>query len=194
MKIYQMFSFVLILACIACQQAKRPNEEQTPTEETGQVELTDSTIWGHLGVDTGMSSIEFITDGNDTLKLYRTNPYTGEDGRFIGEVRNYNDCFGITLSADEESFITAINTSQLCQTWASDEGSINLKSDGSIISKRLPYNGWKLMNGHILLSSEQQLEYGITTRIDTMDIIRLDEDTLVIISNLNQRIIFSKKD
>ena len=142
--------------------------------------VRDSTLWGHLGEDTGMSTLQFITDGGDTLDVFRTSQYTGEDGRMLGEVRNYTDRFAITLGEGNETLVTAINVTQLARHWDTDDGRMDLKADGTVSCKGLPYNGWKLWNGHILLSSEQQQEYGKATRVDTMEIVVLDDDSLVI--------------
>lgn len=172
-------------------------------EQTGKIEniegdsietvttVNDSTLWGHLGTDTGMSALQFITDDNDTLELYRTDPYTGTDGRLTGDIRNYTDRFAITISADGESMTTAINATQLAQTWNTENGSIDMKDDGVIISKNLAYDGWKLWNGRILLSSQQQMEYGLVNRVDTMDIMLLTDDSLVIRNHINQILSFS---
>ena len=138
--------------------------------------LPDSTIWGHLGEDSGMSALEFITDDGDTLELYRTNPYTGEDGRLMGDIRNYKDHFAITLDAGGETMLTAINTTQLKEVWQK--------------AKTEPYDGWTVGNGQIVLSSQQKQEVGIVTRLDTMTIEWLDSDSLVIRNHINQLIKF----
>ena len=173
-----------------------PQETQENTEEVDSTQvipaLPDSTIWGHLGEDTGMSTLQFITDQGDTLDIYRSSQYTGEDGNLMGEVRNYTDRFAITLTEGGETMLTAINATQLAQEWKTKNGSINIKPDGTITSQDQAYNGWKLWNGHILLSSEQQQEYGSVTRVDTMDILVLDEDSLIIRSHVNQILSFSK--
>ena len=86
---------------------------------------------------------------------------------------------------------TAINVTQLAQTWNTENGSIDMKDDGVIISKNLAYDGWKLWNGRILLSSQQQMEYGLVNRVDTMDIMLLTDDSLVIRNHINQILSFS---
>ena len=174
---------LLLVAIIltGCKQTDKPTSIPVEAQKQPTVQLPDSTLWGHLGEDTGMSTLQFITQQGDTLELYRTNPITGEDGQLMGEVRNCTDLFAITLQADGETMRTAVNATQLSQLWKTEEGSVNLKPDGSIISKKHPYDGWKLWNGHILLSSQQEQEVvGRVQRIDTLDIHWLSADSLII--------------
>ena len=179
---------------VGCKPTAQKTGGDTPKTDSTQVTtaLPDSTLWGHLGEDTGMSTLQFITDQGDTLDIYRSSQYTGEDGNLMGEVRNYTDRFAITLSEGGETMLTAINATQLAQKWQAENGSIDIKPDGTVASQNLTYNGWKLWNGHILLSSLQHQEYGDVTRVDTMDILVLDEDSLIIRSHVNQILSFSK--
>ena len=175
-----LFLALAIMAATACKREKT-EESVTTADKTETIEAEkDSTLWGHLGEDTGMGTLQFVTDQGDTLSIFRTDQLTGEDGLFLGEVRNYTDRFAITLKSDGETLLTAINTTQLAQRWQTKQGTLTIKVDGTVTSQGLPYNGWKLWNGHILLSSEHRLEAGTATRIDTMDIAHLDEDSLLI--------------
>ena len=140
--------------------------------------IPDSTIWGHLGEDTGMSALQFITDKGDTMEVYRTSQYTGEDGKLLGDIRELTDHFALTLREGNETLGTAVNASQLERLWKQADTA--------------PYDGWKLWNGHIVLSSQQKKEIGIISQLDTMDIEWLDDDSLVVTNQLNQRITFVK--
>lgn len=195
MKKVGLLTLGLFLLFAACKKSKEtPDEPVVPSEtEAAQPEIPDSTLWGHLGEDTGMSTLQFITDAGDTLEVYRTSQYTGKDGCLIGEVRNYTDRFAVTLTEGNETLVTAINMTQLIQQWYAKNGSMTIKGDGTITSDDMPYNGWKLWNGHFLLSSEQRQEYGMVSRIDTMDIIWLDNDSLIIRDHINQIQAFSTK-
>ncbi|MBR1789425.1 MAG: hypothetical protein IJ762_09610 [Bacteroidaceae bacterium] len=164
---------------------KEPAGTHTETE-TDSPALCDSTVWGHLGEDTGMSAMQFVTDAGDTLEVYRTSPYTGKDGKLMGEIRNMTDRFALTLTEGNETMVTAVNVTQLSQAWHTPEGTMEIKSDGTVVSQSLPYNGWKLWNGHILFSSEVAQEYGKVTRVDTMDIVSLNDDSLLIRNHVNQ--------
>ncbi len=186
---------IVAFSIAACKPT--PHETVQDGDSTDSVEnipnLPDSTLWGRLGEDTGMSALQFITDSGDTLEVYRTSPYTGEDGRMIGDIRNYKDRFAITLTEGNETLLSAVNVSQLAQNWQSENGSMNIHSNGSVETKNLPYNGWKLWNGHFLLSAQQKQENGLLiTRIDTMEIEQLDEETLVLRTPLNQELSFTR--
>ena len=187
-------SFLLLGACTlllaGCKQENKDSGTPPPPPEQEQ---RDSTLWGRLGEDTGMSVLQLITDNGDTLDLYRTNPYSGEDGILTGDIRNYTDRFAMTVSEDGESMLTAVNVTQLQQQWKNEKGSIDIRDDGSIEAEDMTYIGWKLWNGHLLFSSEQQTEYGTSTRVDTMEILRLDDDTLVVLDHINQSHVFSKE-
>ena len=185
----------VILLTIALTGCKKETAETQTDTETGTPlpSLCDSTVWGHLGEDTGMSAMQFITDSGDTLEVYRTSPYTGKDGHLMGDIRNMTDRFALTLTEGNETMVTAVNVTQLSQAWHTPEGNMEIKTDGTVVSQSLPYNGWKLWNGHILFSSEVAQEYGKVTRVDTMDIVSLNDDSLVIRNHVNQVIRFGVK-
>ena len=190
--------FYLLPVAVLCLASCRPTTQQSTTDDTPVDTLPptlipDSTLWGHLGEGTGMSVLEFITDAGDTLEVYRTNQLTGQDGILSGDIRVASDHFAVTLQNDGASLLTAINVSQLTQHWTNDNGSLDIRPDGSITSQGQAYNGWSLWNGHILLSSEQQHEYARVTRIDTMDILSLGHDSLIIRDHLGQLIHLSRK-
>lgn len=182
--------FVFACACAltftGCKNEKTEKTDSPDTDTLVTIQVADSTIWGHLGEDTGMSTLQFITDQGDTLEVYRTNPYTGEDGALLGEIRNYTDRFAMTLTAGGETLGKAINTTQLTRTWKSESGRVDIKADGSITSADHTYNGWKVWNGHLLLSSQQKQEIGTVQRIDTLDIIHLSADSLIILNPLTK--------
>ena len=167
-------SMTLLFACKGEQGGTTDNGQGQDSTAVGQ--LPDSTVWGRMGSGTGMSALEFITEQGDTLELYRTDPYSGEDGLLRGEIRNASDRFAVTLSADKESMHTAINVTQLEEIWDK--------------AQTTPYDGWQLWNGRMLLSSKQKQEVGTMTRIDTAEILWLDRDSLVVRNHLNQTISF----
>lgn len=185
---------LLVLGSITgCKPTQKEEPQEVVDEDTVQVTIgPDSTLWGRLGEDTGMSTLQFITNRGDTMEIYRTNQYTGKDGKLLGEISNLKDRYAITLAADGESLLTAINVSQLIRDWQTKKGCMKIENDGTVTSQELPYRTWKIWNGHILFSSTQQLEYGSVNRVDTMDIVSLDRDSLIIRDHLDQLIKFGK--
>lgn len=186
-----LIAILVLGTLVGCKPTQKAAPQEEVQEDTVEVALVpDSTLWGHLGEDTGMSTLQFITDRGDTLEIYRTNQYTGEDGQLMGEIRNLKDQFAVTLAADGESLLTAINASQLMRKWQAEKGEMQIEKDGSITSQDLPYRAWQLWNGRIMLTSTQQLEYGTANRVDTMEIVTLNRDSLILRNRLNQLIKF----
>lgn len=186
-----LIAILVLGTLVGCKPTQKAAPQEEVQEDTVEVALVpDSTLWGHLGEDTGMSTLQFITDKGDTLEIYRTNQYTGEDGQLMGEIRNLKDQFAVTLAADGESLLTAINASQLMRKWQAEKGEMQIEKDGSITSQDLPYRAWQLWNGRIMLTSTQQLEYGTANRVDTMEIVTLNRDSLILRNRLNQLIKF----
>lgn len=85
------------------------------------ITMPDNCIWGHMGEDTGMSVLEFITDDGDTLYINKTNDRTGEDGIIQGSIRNYTDRFCITVTDDSTNLIKAVNVTELQEIWAENK-------------------------------------------------------------------------
>ena len=85
------------------------------------ITMPDNCIWGHMGEDTGMSVLEFITDDGDTLYINKTNDRTGEDGIIQGSIRNYTDRFCITVADDSTNLIKAVNVTELHEIWAENK-------------------------------------------------------------------------
>lgn len=85
------------------------------------ITMPDNCIWGHMGEDTGMSVLVFITDDGDTLYINKTNDRTGEDGIIQGSIRNYTDRFCITVADDSTNLIKAVNVTELQEIWAENK-------------------------------------------------------------------------
>lgn len=85
------------------------------------ITMPDNCIWGHMGEDTGMSVLEFITDDGDTLYINKTNDRTGDDGIIQGSIRNYTDRFCITVADDSTNLIKAVNVTELQEIWAENK-------------------------------------------------------------------------
>lgn len=192
-KARNLIALLALFALAGCKPTPKEQPQNVVEEDTVVVTIVpDSTLWGRLGEDTGMSTLQFITNRGDTMDIYRTNQYTGEDGLLLGEIRDLKDRFAITVAADGESLLTAVNVSQLMQRWQTEKGRMTIENDGTVTSQDLPYRSWQLWNGHILLTSTQQTEYSTVSRTDTMDIVTLDRDSLIIRDHLNQLIKFRK--
>lgn len=85
------------------------------------ITMPENCIWGHMGEDTGMSVLEFITDDGDTLYINKSNDRTGEAGIIQGSIRNYTDRFCITVADDSTNLIKAVNVTELQEIWAENK-------------------------------------------------------------------------
>lgn len=147
----------------------------------------DSAFYGHLGEGTGMSCLELITDGGDTLALNKTNEKTGEPGRILGEIANYTDQYAITTCDDDQSVNVALNINQLAQRkWQSDTDGrhgFQLEMNGKarpLATGQYKYDQWSLYNCSLILLRESEGIHGAGTRNDTLDILKLTPDSLVL--------------
>lgn len=113
----------------ACHEKTEKSDIPTDSAETVSAPHADvdtllvitmpaNSIWGHLGEDTGMSVLEFVTDDGDTLYINRSNEDTGQDGIIQGSIRNYTDHFCITVTDDSTNLIKAVNVTELQEIWA----------------------------------------------------------------------------
>ena len=163
----------LLAGCTGGQQSKDYMEEN----DSVTVYPPDTAFYGHLGEGTGMSSLELITDDGDTLALNKTNEKTGEPGRILGEIANYTDQYAITTCDDNQSVNVALNINQL---------GFQLEMNGkarSLATGPYKYNQWSLYNCKLILLRESEGVHGAETRNDTLDILKLTPDSLVLQSN-----------
>ncbi len=163
-----------LLACTGGKQ--KPCEEGVKDSIAGA--LPDTAFYGHLGEGTGMSCLELVTDGGDTLVLNKTDERTGDLGRILGEIANYTDRYAITTCDDNQSVCVALNISQMLQKkWQSDtdrQRGFRLEADGkaySLSGKRV-YKGWSLCNCDLVLAQE--------VGNDTLAVLELSPDSLVL--------------
>ncbi len=82
------------------------------------ITMPKDALWGHLGEATGMSVMEFITDGGDTLYLSKESEITGRSGIIYGSIRNYTDRFCVTTTDGGETLLKAVNVTQMQEMWA----------------------------------------------------------------------------
>ncbi|MCM1372308.1 MAG: hypothetical protein NC113_01485 [Bacteroides sp.] len=115
-----------MVSCTPTSEHQDASVKEIPTHRT-DVHNTDTlllitmpkdALWGHLGEATGMSVIEFITDGGDTLYLRKESEITGRSGIIYGSIRNYTDRFCITTTDGGETLLKAVNVSQMQELWA----------------------------------------------------------------------------
>lgn len=172
---------VVLMTRCQCKPTPAENNNQ-PTDSIPLDTIVDSTMWGRMGDGTAMSVVEFITEKGDTLYLPKTNQITGEDAELMGDIRNFNDKFAVTINgcASDEmvSLATCVNVSEMMGQWKSGNTTLSLYVDGNADQTSGDIKGWKMCNGRLVLKGQVSTEYGTTERYDTMTILYLDEDSL----------------
>lgn len=156
-----------------------PYEKPLPTDEEIVLQR-DTLLFGVLGEETGMSSLQLLTDEGDTLSIMKSAP-DGYEGRMLGDARNYTDRITLTARISGEGdlyLISFLNVSQLENLWKNDELSMDLKSDKTVEGQGTNYHKWRVEGNKLLLTGEHAAEYGQTARIDTAIVEYMDDDSL----------------
>lgn len=160
--------------------------EYLSADDSVAIHTPDTAFYGHLGEGTGMSCLELITDAGDTLVLNKTDEDSGEDGLILGAIANYTDRFSIVTRNDNQSVMIALNINELEQKWQSgtnQEKGFYLNTDGtakSLSEGQYKYNKWALSNCQLIMLRESEGTHGSETRNDTLDILELTPDSLVL--------------
>lgn len=171
---------VTISFLLACTGGKQNSCEENVKDSIAEA-LPDTAFYGHLGEGTGMSCLELVTDGGDTLVLNKTDERTGTLGRILGEIANYTDRYAITTCDDNQSVSVALNISQLLQkNWQSDvdgQSGFRLEADGKAypISEKQMYKEWSLYNCNLVLTQKDE-----SMKSDTLTVLELSPDSLVL--------------
>ena len=102
----------------------------------------------------------------------------------------HTDQYAITTCDDNQSVNVALNINQLAQRkWQSDtdkQHGFQLEMNGkarSLATGPYKYNQWSLYNCKLILLRESEGVHGAETRNDTLDILKLTPDSLVLQSN-----------
>ncbi len=176
----------LAAGCLSGCTGGQQSHEYMESGDTTAVQLPDTAFYGHLGEGTGMSCLQLVTDGGDTLVLNKADEKTGGYGIILGEIANYTDRFAITTTDDCRNVRVAVNVSQLMGGWqsvADSKRGIRLAPDGkakALSAGQYKYNRWSLYNCMLVLLEEEQGAHEAETRSDTLEVLKLSPDTLVL--------------
>ena len=130
---YTFAASAVLFSLASCHEKTQGDEKQSDTSQTIApsatpgvdtllvITMPDNCLWGHMGEDTGMSVLQFITDEGDTLYINKTNDRTGQDGIIQGSIRNYTDRFCLTVTDDSTNLIKAVNVTELQEIWAENK-------------------------------------------------------------------------
>lgn len=186
-----------ILMTTSCKKSSDDNDgADTLSTDTTKTNVTpDSTIWGHMGEESGMSVMQFISDNGDTICLMRDEETEGSV--VLGSIRNNTDRWAVILKGEptedgEQAFGTLINVSQLMGTWNNAGNRLSLYADGTAANEKQNYTSWQVTNGRLILTRQSNTEYGSTERQDTISLCFLTDDSLHILTPHHELIKFGK--
>lgn len=183
--IYSLISFGIITSISGCTGGQQ-SSEYMETDDSLAIQTPDTAFYGHLGEGTGMSCLELITGKGDTIVLNKTDEDSGEDGLILGAIANYTDSFSIVTRNDNQSIRIALNINDLEQKWQSMTDKKNgfyLNHDGTakaLSQEQYKYNKWTLCNCQLIMLKETEGIHGSETRNDTLAILQLTTDSLVL--------------
>jgi len=165
-KLLYVLMVAFVLSWAGC---KKNNKQITINALPEQPQENDSTVYGTCGEDTGMSTLQLITDKGDTLE-YVTDSDDGsvvKGGLFSGgrmAVVGYKNADGELVATN------AINLSTLYGKWTSLDKNFEIEEGGEVKSfqkaEKNPWTSWSILNGKLLLGK------------DTFDIDVLGPDSL----------------
>ncbi len=177
----------LVSGCMGNRQSK----EYADAQGTEPAQSPDSAFYGHLGEGTGMSCLELVTEEGDTLVLNKVDEKTGNYGLILGEIANYTDRFAITTVDDDQNVLVALNVTQLERSWQSVADSLKgfrLMPDGKAAALKdvgHRYDAWSLYNCMLVLQTGRQETQDASTGCDTLRILKLTPDSLILQSAEN---------
>ena len=197
--LYSCLLAVIVLICIVLWMTDRlqvavDDEAITPGMMTTKKKATASSsyICGRVGTGPGMSCVEFITQAGDTLLLSKTSEFTGADALVIGSLQTDVDNLYAVRAIDDNSAIGAIvNLTELQTSWQHDGKGFLLSADSVAlpVGKDAPkYRRWHLADDRIVMERIVQHEGGATEVADTLGIVSLTPDTLVLRNHFGEEL------
>ena len=141
-------------------------------------------VYGRLGDGTGMSCLEFITADGDTMLLSKTSEYTGREAVMIGSVLpDLYNVYGVVITDNGESVGVMVNMTELRTAWCNQRGQgfvLNADNVAAPTGQSPAYLRWDLYQDNLVLTRTVMHEGGSTEASDTMQLLSLDADTLVL--------------
>lgn len=154
-------------ACIGNKNDKAPTHDRIDSVQT----VNDSTIYGICGEESGMNSVQLITDQGDSLRflIHPDEPNVIKGGLMTGD--RLAVVPGIHLDGEPTARLV-VNLTTLMGKWMSIDKNFEIEEGGIVVSsqpaEKHPWTSWQLFNGRLLLNR------------DTFDIVELGADSLYI--------------
>jgi hypothetical protein len=147
---------VLFGSCGGNKQQQYVEEEDDNSASVEDKEVRDRTIYGICTAETGMNTLQMITDSGDTLKLNISR--ANEMGKVFGGLQP-SDRLAVVPDSSGRMALQVINLNTLMGDWVmpdpidgSAEVGIRIKEGGiaeSIDQSVIVYRTWKIINGDL---------------------------------------------
>ncbi len=168
-----LFVFVIAAVIASC----NGNKGQWKATDSSDDGIVDTTLYGKCGEGTAMHILQLIKDNGDSIFISLFDDENDEissdiqGGLFVG------DRLAVITKKDTDGNLfakTVINLTSLLGKWEGLDKSFEICEGGTVVSDAdnpHPYTEWKILNGHLILSS------------DTFDIYTLGADSLFLENN-----------
>ncbi len=183
-----MFVVAAVVSLIGCGGKTDPQQLKSDSTEVSFSE-GDSVVFGYAGSECTDSVLDLIQPPGDpqhfsTVKARR-------NGNIIGNFLT-GDRVAVVLSADKKKVLRAVDISSLIGRWVTGDSiddpaahGFNLSEDGyaSTISRKmdkLQYKSWDIRSARLVLTKCDGMLANPVMYYDTLDIISLESDTLVL--------------
>ncbi len=190
MKTFKSLLFILtvVLTVGSCGNKNNKVEFEQDTTNVADIVQKDHTIYGVCGEGTAMNTLMLITDDGDTMTVSTTE--ASESGQIHGGL-TVGDKLAVILkngTGNEKVVKSIVNLTTLLGKWVqpnpldgSDIQGIEIKEGGIASSINLStkeYQSWKMFNGRLVITSQDN-DYGDESEtVDTFDIVTLGPDSL----------------
>jgi acyl carrier protein len=177
---------ILAIVCVSCEIGSRNTAEKEGEDTLATVESTEldetKEVRGQVGDGSSMNMLELVTEQLDTLNIEIPGALVAGGVKVGDEVDViYTKEYGSLTSS------IAINVTALQHLWTqrSSQGtqSIEISPKGVAATYNMPnieYDHWSILNGRLLLHSPQKAGVESSGYTDTLDILMLTADTLVL--------------
>lgn len=150
-------AFVAMIACMVVGCENKKGTQQNDVQDSLEVSVQDTAIYGTVGEGTTMHVLELITDDGKTrsFAISQDSLSDVQGGIFSG------DKVTITVRPATDSdpeIVKLLNLTSLLGKWTSLDRNFEIKEDGIVTSavkaESHPYTQWSVSNGNLILNAD----------------------------------------
>lgn len=150
-------AFVAFIACMMAGCENKKGTQLSDTQDSLEVSVQDTAIYGTVGEGTTMHVLELITDDGKTktFAISQDSLSDVQGGIFSG------DKVTITVRSVPDSdpeIVKLLNLTSLLGKWTSLDRNFEIKEDGIVTStvkaESHPYTQWSVSNGNLILNAD----------------------------------------